>query len=224
MRQMNMKSSMSSDHLSQELIVRVLDDEVTPAQRLECEAHLSCCEHCQKALASLQEFSLEIDQSVHSFPIPNMDMVKRDIQKQIESQTVAAPVVQHPGRVMRRFGWGMGIAATLAFGVLLAPRHEVPSENMGKTTQVAGAAQTPTIEVDGESFLPVPYANADLSTAAPHIVQMEVPVSSLSEIGIVYEPITNRVSDSQDAERSVLADVLMGADGQPRGVHIVGYE
>jgi hypothetical protein len=172
----------------------------------------------------LQEFSLQIDQSIHSLPIPNMDAVRRDIQKQIESQKAAAPVVQHPGRVMRRFGWGMGIAATLAFGVLMAPRHETTAPAIGNVPQAAGAVQTGNIEVDGEAFQPVPYANADLSTAAPHIVQMEVPVASLSEIGIVYEPITNRVSDGPETERSVLADVLMGADGQPRGVHIVGYE
>lgn len=219
-----MKSSINSDHLSHELILRVLDDEVTPAQRLECEAHLSCCEFCQEALASLQGFSLEIDQSVHSLSIPDMAAVRRDIQNEIESRSVGAPMVHHPGRVMRRFGWGMGIAATLAFGVLLAPRHEGVPETVSKVVPMVGAAQTPSIEVDGESFLPVPYANADLSTTAPHIVQMEVPVSSLSEIGIVYEPITNRVSDAPEAERSVLADVLMGADGQPRGVHIVGYE
>jgi len=47
-------------------------------------------------------------------------------------------------------------------------------------------------------------------------------VSSLSDIGIVLEPVVSRVSRPDDA--SVLADVLVGSDGQPRGVHVLSTE
>jgi hypothetical protein len=126
---------------------------------------------------------------------------------------------------MQRFGWGMGIAATLAMGVLLAPRHDVTSApSLSDKTSATSVLQMSTIEVDGETFMSVPYSNSELSTAAPHIVQMQVPVSSLADVGIVFEPVMNRVGPGPDSERSVLADVLVGADGQPRGVHVLEVE
>jgi len=50
---------------------------------------------------------------------------------------------------------------------------------------------------------------------------MQVPVSSLADIGIALEPVSNEVLNQ---DRSVLADVLLGADGQPLGVHVVSWE
>jgi hypothetical protein len=50
---------------------------------------------------------------------------------------------------------------------------------------------------------------------------MQVSLSSLADIGIVLEPIANQVSGS---DRSVLADILMGADGQPLGVNVLNVE
>jgi anti-sigma factor RsiW len=209
-----------TNHLSQDLILRMLDDELPMADRLECENHLALCEPCRQEVASLHGFSMQIETAVQLLDMPDMGAVRQ----QLETLLAPAPAVvhNHPGRIMRRFGWGMGIAATLAFGILMAPRHDLsPQAEMTAETQTVSAPQPAAIEVDGETFSPVPYSNSDLTTAAPHIVQMQVPVSSLADIGIVLEPVTNRASET---ERSVLADVLVGADGQPRGVHVLGFE
>jgi anti-sigma factor RsiW len=212
-----MNSSIDSEHLSQELILSVLDDELTPGHRLVCESHLAVCDLCRQKLADLHDFSMQIETLVQSTPVPPMEGSRQQLQKEIEAKSVRKPVLPHPGQVMRRFGWGMGIAATLAFVVLTASRHELPPQALDNSSPVSSAVQAP-IEVDGEVFVPVPSSNADLSTAAPHIVQMQVPVSSLADLGIVFEPA------NPEADRSVLADVLVGADGQPRGVHVIGLE
>lgn len=226
-------NSSNCDHLSQDLIFRTLDDELTSAERSECELHLAVCDACRHQLQTLREFSLEIESAVHATVLPDMSSVRANLQKTIENQRAAAPMIlQHPGKVMRRFGWGVAIAATLALGVLLAPSHEFTpqaSQNAPVAQAATTAPQSTAIEVDGETFMPVPYSNADLPISTPHIVQMQVPVSSLVDVGIVLEPVTSRVgagSDGTGAEgdRSVLADVLIGSDGQPRGVHVVGFE
>jgi anti-sigma factor RsiW len=223
----NEMNSPKRDHLSQDLIFRTLDDELTAAEHIECESHLAVCEMCRQKLSSLRDFSAHIEAAVLFTPIPAVADGRRNLQKAIEEQRLTAPVVlQHPARVMRRFGWGMAIAATLAFGVLLAPKHEavVPSLTVEPANQTAAAAQTGTIDVDGETFLPVPYSNADLQAAAPHIVEMQVPIAALVDVGIVLEPVSNRMGSGQDGEGSVLADVLVGADGQPRGVHVLAAD
>jgi hypothetical protein len=125
---------------------------------------------------------------------------------------------------MRRFGWGMAIAATLAVGIILAPRQKVYSPEGARqtaSTPETSAAVSSAIEVDGETFIALPYSNPDLPVSAPRIVQMQVPVSSLTDIGIALDPVTN---DALNQDRSVLADVLLGADGQPMGVHVVSWE
>jgi hypothetical protein len=81
--------------------------------------------------------------------------------------------------------------------------------------------QSNGFEVAGELFSPLPYSNPDLPIGAPHIVRMQVPVSSLSDAGIAFEPVSNQ---ALTADSSVLADVLLGMDGQPLGVHVLGVE
>ena len=41
------------------------------------------------------------------------------------------------------------------------------------------------IEVGGETFVPLPYSNPDLPVNESRIVEMQVPVSALNDIGIV---------------------------------------
>jgi hypothetical protein len=122
-------------------------------------------------------------------------------------------------QVLRRFGWGMAIAATLVFGITFAPRAKhAPNDSNPALTQ---SATTGSFEIDGETFIALPYSNADLPIGAPRIVQMRVPVSSLAAAGVTFEPISSHLSNAED---SVLADVLLGIDGQPLGVHVAGLE
>ena len=213
-----------SNHLSQEVILRFLDDEIGASERVAVELHLAQCDVCRGELAVWEGLSLRIDSVVQTTAVPAMSDVRLKLENRLQSKASQAPV-PHPSHVLRRFGWGMGIAATLAFGVLLAPRYDLnlfPDRSLAPNAPVL--AQSSVIEINGETFLPVPSSNADLGTSIPQIVQMQVPVSSLADIGIIFEPVTNRVSSGSETERSVLADVLVGADGQPRGVHVVGLE
>jgi hypothetical protein len=130
------------------------------------------------------------------------------------------PIRQAPEKVMRRFGWGMAIAATLALAIVLAPKQKTTVKEGSPAPNKASAISN-AIEVDGETFIALPYSNPDLSASAPRIVQMQVPASSLADIGIALDPVTNEVLNQ---DRSVLADVLLGADGQPLGVHVVSWE
>jgi hypothetical protein len=47
---------------------------------------------------------------------------------------------------------------------------------------------------------------------------MQVPVSSLADAGIYVEPVGSRMTAPDHA---VLANVLLGLDGQPLGVHVL---
>ena len=142
------------------------------------------------------------------------DQLVRKLDRQQSKRTTASP-----GKVLRRFSWGMALAATLAMGVLFAPR------NVRKATSTAALSSAgrhvETFDVNGETFVALPYSNPDLPVSTSHIVQMQVPVSSLTDAGIAFEA----VSTQQTAlDHSVLADVLVGMDGQPLGVHVLSAE
>ena len=117
---------------------------------------------------------------------------------------------------MWRFGWGMALAASLAVGIVVAPRHKTGTSTGERTSQVSALSNM--IEVAGESFVPLPYSNPDFPVSESRIVEMQVPLSALNDVGIVLESVSNRESAP---DRSVLADVLMGTDGQPLGVHVL---
>jgi hypothetical protein len=215
-------------HPSLDLLTRALVEELSSAERFEVELHLTVCELCRKESEALSRASAAFESFVE---VTGASYTSESAQRKRRLQVALEAAVEHqaipaPGTVLRRFGWGISIAATLAFGILVAPRHDVAPVAKPPLAAVSeaqlSAAQPSSIEVDGESFTPLPYSNPDLPVGEEHIVQMQVPVSSLADVGIVLEPVVSRMNRSEDS--SVLADVLVGYDGQPRGVHVLGSE
>jgi hypothetical protein len=226
---MSKAEASAEDHLSLDLLTRAMDDELSGAERFEVELHLTTCELCRRESEALGRASAVFESFVEVTAASYMgESAQRKHQLQVALEAaVELEAIPTPGKVMRRFGWGISIAATLAFGILVAPRHDVTPVSKPKVAAISEAqlsvsAAPSSIEVDGESFTPLPYSNPDLPLGEEHIVQMQVPVSSLADVGILLEPVVSRMNRSEDS--SVLADVLVGYDGQPRGVHVLGSE
>lgn len=205
------------DHLTTDLLVRWMDGELSAAEGEFVERHLAECGNCRHCLDELRNISLQVE-SFASVPMADSQVWRNRLREQLIARGEETVVKQTPENVMRRFGWGMAIAATLAVGIVVAPRRQTGPRQEPVT---AVAAQATDFEVGGESFTPLPYSNPDLPLNSPRIVEMEVPISSLTDMGIVLEPVSNRVTAP---EGSVLADVLLGADGQPLGVHVLDSE
>jgi anti-sigma factor RsiW len=204
---------MKCQRVNLDLLVRAMDNELSPAEMEWVPAHVTECADCRREYEAIESVSFGLESLVNRAPVVE--------QLGDRQQLAALKAIRHaPDRVMRRFGWGMAIAATLAIGIIVAPK---PKAVITDTTEVeqASAAVSNAIEVDGETFVALPYSNPDLPTSAPRIVQMQVPVSSLADIGLGLEQLANEVSNQ---DRTVLADVLLGADGQPLGVHVVSWE
>jgi anti-sigma factor RsiW len=211
---------MKCDGLSWDLLVRAVDKELSQEEEEFVAAHLTGCEICSGVYGRIEDVSLGIESVVNSVPVSAQSGDREQLIAYLRKRELLKPIRQAPEKVMRRFGWGMAIAATLALGIVLAPKPKaLAPESSAAQERAAGVSSA--IEVDGETFIALPYSNPDLSSSAPRIVQMQVPVSSLADIGIQLEPLANEVLNQ---DRSVLADVLLGADGQPLGLHVVSWE
>ncbi len=206
------------DHLANDVLVRMIDDELSRTETLLAESHLSRCEECRQRYQELRSVSVRVESAVTAWASENSSELRESLFQALEAREREA-ALPRPRKALRRFGFGMAIAATLAVGALLGPQWTHRGKVGGLESQDAqgGAA----FEVDGEKFVALPYSNPDLPLTASHIVQMQVPVSSLADAGIVFEPVSNEVFAS---DRSVLADVLLGMDGQPLGVHVLDVE
>jgi anti-sigma factor RsiW len=211
---------MTHRHAASGLLAQKLDGELTGAEAIALDDHLAGCSECRLRYEELRRISSEVTPVLAELLSAKARERKVDVAAQREwllRKLEAEPEkksAQSPERVLRRFGWGMAIAASLAFMILIAPKHfhtadpqrDAPSNNYSNA-----------IEVDGVTFIALPYSNPDLPVSESRVVEMQVPVSALNDIGIVIEPVSAR---EPGVDRSVLADVLMGTDGQPLGVHV----
>jgi hypothetical protein len=204
------------EHPDDGLLVGYLDGELTDEQFVQVRNHLATCGACRNRREQYATLSGDLQSIVDATPVP----VGKELRQNLASMTTGLKHtrVAHASAslVMRRFGWGMAAAASLALGLLLAPH---PQQVVQRPANAAAKTQeSGLISINGENFISVPYSNPDLPLNAPRIVEMRVPVSSLASAGIMYEPVSGL------ADHTVRANVLLGLDGQPRGVHVLSEE
>lgn len=218
---MTVSNSAPQSHLSNDLLVRAMDDELSGSETLQVEMHLSACTVCRGRQAELRRVSDGFESFVNSLQVPaDSETERRNLLNRMES---VKPRDQVRGTVpiLARFCWFMAAAATLALGLSYVPFSRIlHSGKSVEVSKVSGAVGTP-FEIDGETFQYLPYSNPDLPLGGSHVVQMQVPISSLAEAGVFVAPTASRMTMP---DRAVLADVLLGMDGQPIGVHVLSAD
>jgi anti-sigma factor RsiW len=208
---------MKPQHFSNDILVRFLDDELSAGEAVRVEQHLKVCPDCRQRYHDFGGASKSIENFVAGISPQFMETEREALALLLH--TGLRTSTRAPQKVLQRFAWGMALAASLVLGVLLAPQFR--HTQLEPSNAVPGVQHSAALlEVDGETFVPLPYSNPDLPPTT-HIVQMQVPVSSLADAGVHFQAISNEVSGS---EESVLADVLFGMDGQPLGVHVLSVE
>ncbi len=202
-------------HLPNEMLIRSLDDELTGEEILSVENHLTGCARCRERFGQLRHVSNHFDSFVSSLHPAHSVWERQQLAQALDSIENKTQKTERPWNIGRT-GWGLTVAAMLTLGVLLVPHWRKGAKSTPIETGVSQAMSA--FEVDGETFVALPYSNPDLPLSSPRIVQMQVPVSSLADAGIYLEPVGTRISTP---DRAVLADVLLGLDGQPLGVHVL---
>ncbi len=207
-----------SEHPEDGLLIQYLDGELPENQFVRLRLHLTSCTDCRNRQDEFVRLSSRVEALVTASAREEPHDSRANLTRALVPAANSRPVPENPIQVMRRFGWGMAIAAALAAGIVLIPRPNKPDESarMDKSPATIPSA---SINVNGESFIALPYSNPDLPINAPRIVEMQIPASSLASAGLFLEPVANGVAD-----RTVLANVLLGLDGQPIGVHVLSAE
>ena len=212
----------NSKHLEPALLIEFLDNETSKHEVELVSSHLASCAACRERQAALAHVSSEIDSFFAALPVPSDFSTRKNLEDAMRRTAVVGVrrISSDSSKVMRRFGWGMGIAAAIAIALVWVPAPDrITTHQAARVTHNQVAA----IDVNGESFVALPYSNPDLPLNAPRIVEMQVPVSSLIAAGILFEP-TGALLTNGSSDRMVPANVLLGIDGQPLGVHVLDAE
>jgi hypothetical protein len=204
----------SSEHLDAGLLILAIDEELAEPDRSAVEAHLSRCADCKARYHELAILSVRLESAVAAIPVQAPASLRDGLVALLDRARPNSPLI--PWRVAS----GMALAAALALGLVFLP-HRHDASGLTKTSSSANAAASGTFDLDGETFVSLPYSNSDLPLSAPRIVRMQMPASALADAGLFFEPVS---TETARPDRSVLADVLLGADGEPLGVHVVANE
>jgi hypothetical protein len=215
-----------NEHLSNDLLVRAMDDELTGTEALQVERHLGSCGVCRGRQAELRQVSDGFESFLQSLQVREFADAGIDGRVQLSRQLEKAALTTTPVRsssMLLRFGLGMAAAAALAVGISYSSFNGSEHASRQSKTPVSTTemASIGPFEVNGESFVYLPYSNPDLPLGGSHVVQMEVPLSSLADAGVMVAPVASRIAQPDQA---VLADVLLGIDGQPIGVHVLSSD
>lgn len=207
----------TSEHPEDGLLIQYLDGELPENQFARLRLHLASCSQCRSKQDEFVRLSNRVEVLIGGTAVESPADSRANLARALVGERGPTAASEMSIKVMRRFGWGMAIAAGLAAGIVLIPHGSKIDESVPVAKTPAVVSQS--IYVNGESFIALPYSNPDLPISAPRIVEMQIPASSLASAGLFLEPVANGVAD-----RTVLANVLLGLDGQPIGVHVLSAE
>jgi len=203
-----------AQHLSDDVLGRLLDDELPQDETAAGQYHVNSCAECNRRYVELRSASNQFEAFAGAIRAPFAESERDALLLLLNTNPQASP--RRSDRVLQRLVWGTAIAACLLLAFLIASHLRHARVQVANTD--IGRSSASLLEVDGESFVPLPYSNPDLPMPTHRIVEMQIPVSSLVDAGVHFEAISNEASSRDE---SVLADVLLGIDGQPLGVHVL---
>jgi len=211
----------NQDHLTDDLLVRDLDEELSPSEAAVVDAHLASCAGCKQRYQEWSALSINVGSAFEELATDGVPAHRHALDRALSAGARAGG--PNAATVVQRFGWAVGLAAALIVGLLLWPQMRNKGEISSQSSAARAGVQDfgDTLELNGETFTRLPYSNPDLPLGGVHVVRTRIPMASLAAAGVRVEPISYEVSVP---DRSVAADVLFGMDGQPLGVHIFNEE
>jgi hypothetical protein len=210
-------SSYENSHPTEARLLLAFDDELDRHETAAIASHVEQCAVCQAQWQQLRRISGDI--------VAYHDQVA-------ESRFRAARVSKrHIGRWAYAAAAALAVAACAAWFFVKADRPSppprqlavstpaetklAPPANLAPTPRHRQPARRPPDEVDAEvaSFIALPFSDDALPLGDATVVRVEVPIEELRLTGLTV--------DGAHAGALLLADVLMGIDGLPRGIRFV---
>lgn len=204
-------------HLTHETLVRAFDGELPPDERLEFEQHLGVCADCLEEFDRIADLSSDVARLVDR---PSVARTRQTREQLAEKMAVSASNGQSKGLRSRLVPWAAAAAALIALvsgaGVYFIATH---SRSLSRKAQAGIELPGTESLVDSADlpFIQLPYSNPALPLESEQIVRVNMRLSDLASTGVI-----TMAAPASDAW--VQADVLLGMDGEPYGIHLLENE
>lgn len=232
-------------HLTDGLLVKALDGELTEPEKIDVEIHLAGCQECLDRLDRWADISTEIARVVDAVPVP----AARQSHDRLIHAMATAPDLRATSQTRalkrRTLAWVATLAACIAVATLFSIRltrrslngapaaiqtdggrhsspsaiaHIRPDQPVKRRTVLArnkaAEKSNSTAGTAAVGFWPLPYSDPALPVDSADVLRVRVRLSALTAAGVVTgAPISD--------DPWVQADVLLGADGEPRGIRLL---
>jgi predicted anti-sigma-YlaC factor YlaD len=201
-------------HLTRETLVRSFDCELSTDERLELEQHLGQCADCLEEFDRISDLSSDIARLVDRTRVVRPRQAREQL---VEKMAASASHEQSRGLRSRLVLWAAAAAALIALvssaGVYSIARHSRSLSPKIHADVEQRGTESP-VESTDLPFVRLPYSNPALPLESEQIVRVNMRVSDLASTGVVA--MTTPASDAW-----VQADVLLGMDGEPYGIHLL---
>jgi hypothetical protein len=179
----------------------------------EHRAHLAECPACRAHMARQQELAAGLRRMAETFSGTRAPArVETRLLRAFRDQN-GVPALQVRNRWLMPLCWSAAAALLLALALWLSgARQAIPQRPTPALAEVAFSSDPDTVAQD-DGFIPLPHAERIAPNEAINMVRMEVPRSTLLELGFTVNP-------DQTADQ-VEADVLLGSDGMARAVRFL---
>lgn len=220
-------------HLTNEEMVRFVDGEIDAVAQARVETHLANCAECLKRYEEFAELSEVLNHAIETIPVAIPPAARQRLEAAMK-QRAGLPAL----RPIPWWQWA-AVAASLLITLLLLrfphspqPEHRVgakpaspattaPAPAIAKSDHVKHLGAMPVKRHSAEhqssvdnAFIRLPYSDPSLPINTADIVRVEIPLSALSNTGII------RIQPGA-GDALVKADVLLGLDGQPSAIRLV---
>lgn len=202
-----------TEHLSRETLVRAFDGELSTAERLEMNVHLSQCEQCLDAFDQVSDLSNDIARLVDGTFVAR----PRQARERLAEKMIAIAAPHQRNRRPKLVAWAAAVAAIVALavglGIYSATKATLPQAPVLKANAEKSGMERAAGPAD-MSFIRLPYSNPALELESEQIVRVNMRLSDLASAGVVR-------MTTQGTDAWVEADVLLGMDGEPYGIHVL---
>ena len=182
--------------------------ELEPEQRM----HLAECPACAAYISRQRELAAGLKLVAERFSgLKAPARVEVRLLRAFRAHNGMALPTERRERWTVAIGWALAAALLLAIGMWLTGSRQPAPLRAGPA--IAELAFEPETGAEAEGFIPLPNAEQLGPNDEVNMVRMEVPRSTMVELGVA-------VSADRDSDR-VEADVLLGSDGLARAVRFL---
>ncbi len=140
-----------TNHLPDDLLIRALDDELSPAEAATVESHLERCQNCKERYGAVRLLSARIESVIAGAPLQCSEAGRAKLVQRLEAAAARPASIRRGGYPVRTALWLAAAGGAALLAVLVVPAGHRTRQHES-TPSCSGPGP---LGVEGEAFVPL---------------------------------------------------------------------